>query len=205
MIKNKEEHKNYWSDRAKREGRKTVGFAGLSDGGFDIRSMEWEKRFAPYWKKYIEGIALDFGCGVGRFTEMLCDDVIGIDLTKELLEIAQEDNPDVRFIHMKDPFKIPLDNDIIKSLWCCTVLQHLVVPGNVEAIVGEFYRILDEGGRVLFYENTAFGDALRSHIYFRKRETYENIFKKAGFKRVKVLGSFIEDGNEEHTLFLAEK
>lgn len=205
MIKNKKQHKGYWEARANAQGERTVGYAGLTEEEFARRSDQWVNRFRKYWESHLVDIALDFGCGVGRFTRKLSNDVIGVDITKKLIDIAQSKDPDSRYIHMDDPEKIPLDNEMVDSIWCCTVLQHLVFPGHAQKIIKEFYRVLNPKGVVLFFENTAFNDRHMGHIHFRSDAQYCEHFSRAGFSSVKVIRSWVEDGNEKHTLFLARK
>lgn len=196
----------YWSRRAGEQGSKTVAFGGISTEEFYKTTQEWVIKFSPYWTKYLFGKKLDFGCGVGRFTRYL-GNAIGVDVTEVLVNIANNSSGGCEYIYSQNPERLPFKNCTFDSIWTCTVLQHLVVPGLIEKTIKEFYRTLEKGGVVLFYENTAYSDKLMGHIYFRGITKYIELFNDAGFKCREIM-SFTEDAGtdkEKHTLFLAEK
>ncbi len=73
-----------------------TGFAAVYDLFMeDVPYVEWSRWILEVLKKYgiKDGLVLDLGCGTGRMTELLAQagyDMIGIDQSEEMLEIAME-------------------------------------------------------------------------------------------------------------------
>jgi len=93
------------------------------------------------------GTVLDVGCAAGRDTRILKDagfDVIGIDLSVELLKIAKEQNPDIEFI-FSDMRRMTFDDSLFDGIWARAVLHHLE-KSEMASTIKEFGRILKPGG-----------------------------------------------------------
>ncbi|MBM3334230.1 methyltransferase domain-containing protein [Candidatus Sumerlaeota bacterium] len=94
---------------------------------------------------------LDAGCGTGRHLIHLenCGELYGIDYSEKMLEAARQKVKNCRFtcgsIH-----QTPYDAEFFDMIICVRVLQHV---GDAEAVLREFYRILNKGGEahVLVY------------------------------------------------------
>ena len=75
-----------------------TGFAAVYDTFMDnIPYAEWCKYLTGLLKEYgvEDGLVLDLGCGTGSLTELLAEegyDMIGIDYSEEMLELAMERN-----------------------------------------------------------------------------------------------------------------
>jgi SAM-dependent methyltransferase len=94
------------------------------------------------------GRALDAACGTGRHSRRLVElgyDVIGIDLTPEMLERAVVNVPEARFVEA-DLREIPLPDDDVDLVVCGLALAHL---SELDAAVAEFVRVLRPGGRLV--------------------------------------------------------
>lgn len=105
--------------------------------------------------KVPRGRALDFGCGVGRLTQALCenfDQCSGVDIAPSMLDQAERFNKygsRCRYVlNQADDLRLFPDNtfDFVFSL---IVLQHLE-PENAKKYIREFIRILSPGGLVVF-------------------------------------------------------
>lgn len=73
------------------------------------------------------GRILDVGCAVGRDTRIFKDagfEVVGIDLSTKLLDIARENNPDIVF-QFADIRRIPFPDESFGGLWVNAVFHHL--------------------------------------------------------------------------------
>src|SRR5262245_25287736 len=88
---------DYWRTRAKKFGKQAVISIDHSAQEFDGIKDRDKNILFPFLKPYLTGreeTILDFGCGVGRFTEELSKlagcKVIGVDPTEELLSLAQK-------------------------------------------------------------------------------------------------------------------
>ena len=139
-IKTIEDLREYWNDRVHIQGSRTVAFGGISMKEFDKTTKDWVDKFSPYWTKHLTGRKLDFGCGVGRFTKYL-GNAVGLDITKELVNIANNSSKGCEHIYSSNPERLPFKNCTFDSIWTCTVLQHLVVPGLIEKTAKEFYNV----------------------------------------------------------------
>jgi ubiquinone/menaquinone biosynthesis C-methylase UbiE len=104
-------------------------------------------RFA---KLAVPGAVLDAGCGPGRLAALLHDrdlDVIGIDLSPGMIEIARRDHPGPDFrVGSMTALDLP-DGELggVISWWSIIHLPRDVVP----QALAEFYRVLAPGGVLL--------------------------------------------------------
>jgi SAM-dependent methyltransferase len=83
-----------------------------------------------------QGNALDFGCGRGIFTRVISEalpgwKIWGCDISKEAVEVAKKNNPDITFFVIGDPAFSKLNFDFIHSHH---VLEHTF---DVSASAGE--------------------------------------------------------------------
>lgn len=116
-----------------------------------------------FLEKYTAGKnAIDYGCGTGRSTRFLNEngfDVIGVDISKKMLQQAIKFDKKSNYLHIKNA-RIPVFDDSCDLVFSCFVL--LTVPSKKEllAIFKEVHRSLREGG--IFIAVTASED-LYSH------------------------------------------
>ncbi len=102
-----------------------TGFAAVYDIFMDnIPYEEWCKYLTGLLKEYgvDDGLVLDLGCGTGSLTELLDEegyDMIGIDYSEEMLELAMEK-------------KYDSGKDI---LYLCQDMREFELYGTVKAIV----------------------------------------------------------------------
>jgi len=94
------------------------------------------------------GCALDAACGTGRHARRLVGlghEVLGIDLTPEMLRRAAENVPEARFVE-GDLRKIPADDAQFDLVVCGLALAHLP---DLDPGVRELARVLKPGGRLV--------------------------------------------------------
>jgi ubiquinone/menaquinone biosynthesis C-methylase UbiE len=102
---------------------------------------------------------LDVGVGFGKSLWILDQSfgpnrIIGIDVDREVLERAEEE---ARHCHASielmqcNAAQITLPDNSIDMLFCHQTFHHIV---DQESAIGEFYRVLKPGGRLLFAEST---------------------------------------------------
>lgn len=98
---------------------------------------------------------LDFGCGVGRLTQALCDyfdECCGVDIAPSMIALAEQYNrypqrcqyyvnsfPDLRIF----------EDSTFDFVYSCIVLQHMY-PVYSKSYIKEFLRILRPGGVLVF-------------------------------------------------------
>jgi SAM-dependent methyltransferase len=101
------------------------------------------------------GRALDFGCGVGRLTQALCeyfDECHGVDIAPSMIRHAQMYN---RFgskavYHLNEHLDLSLfEDDTFDFVYTNLVLQHMQ-PAYHQAYICEFIRVLEHDGVLLF-------------------------------------------------------
>ncbi len=102
-----------------------------------------------------KGRALDFGCGVGRLTQALCEvfeGTVGVDISYSMIESAEEHNKfgsrcEYRVNTTDDLAQ--LDDTSFDFVYSNISLQHSP-PEASSNYVAEFFRILRPGGVALF-------------------------------------------------------
>ncbi len=99
--------------------------------------------------------ALDFGCGVGRLTQALCDhfeQCDGVDIATSMIEGARRQNgvgPRCRY-HVNDAPDLSVFGDgTFDFVLSIIVLQH-IPPVVSKRYIGEFVRVLRPGGVAVF-------------------------------------------------------
>ncbi len=134
---------------------------------------------------------LDAGCGAGRDAVYFAEkgfNVIGIDLSKEMLEAAKKRaNADFR---VGDVRKTGFDDDSFDGVWCYNTLLHLDKE-DVHAALKEFARILKSEG-ILFIATkqgkgkiAKEGDKGIKHFYHYEKEDFLDLFREIGFELIK--------------------
>jgi ubiquinone/menaquinone biosynthesis C-methylase UbiE len=112
---------------------------------------EWEAEgFDLVAKLAADRPVLDVGCGPGRTTGLLaerCSQVIGIDLSPGMIEVARRDHPELDFrVGTMTALDLP-DGELggVVSWWSIIHLPREVVP----QAFAEFHRVLAPGGVLL--------------------------------------------------------
>lgn len=110
-------------------------------------NLQPQEEFTLFSQMLLTGNAvLDAGCGGGRDCRALAErgfQVIGIDLSAEMLKIARNLAPGCEF-RQTDLRKIPLADNSIDGIWCCASLLHLK-RREVRRALLEFRRVLKKG------------------------------------------------------------
>jgi len=135
---------------------------------------------------------LDLGCGSGRDARIFSErgyEVIGIDLSAKLLEIAQKEAPFVSF-EVMDMRKLRFDNEFFGGVWSVASMLHLPKL-DIPQCLDECNRILKTNG--VIYVGVKLGkgeefkpdiryaeDAFKFYSYFEAGEM-DDFIKKAGF------------------------
>lgn len=153
--------KEYWDNRSKQQGKGTVGFCNVplseQDKNYEMRK-EFIFRICPNSVP-----TLDYGCGVGRYSQCFSDQYLGVDVCETLLDIAEEENKNKEFLLLGDP-RLPRDFSFEFLLFfTATVLQH-----NSDGVVRDIFSSLRDScpqNKLVFfsiYENSfANGDTIK--------------------------------------------
>jgi 2-polyprenyl-3-methyl-5-hydroxy-6-metoxy-1,4-benzoquinol methylase len=115
--------------------------------------LRWARRVKMLSSHLKSGMTvLELGCGTGSFTQELARsgaDVIAIDVSQELLEIAKVNSsaPNVRY-EIQNAYDLRYPDAIFDSVVGSSVLHHL----EIEDALCQVHRVLKPGGAIYFTE-----------------------------------------------------
>jgi SAM-dependent methyltransferase len=115
--------------------------------------LRWARRVKMLSNHLRPGMTvLELGCGAGYFTHELARsgaDVVAIDISPELLEIARTKYPasNVRY-EIQNAYALTYTDAMFDSVVGSSVLHHL----KIEKALREVYRVLKPGGTIYFTE-----------------------------------------------------
>lgn len=171
----------YWNQRAERYGKRAVFHLKHPESALDDVTRVQRQSIFESLTPLLRGdekLALDFGCGIGRFSvglaEAIHGKVLGIDPTLPLIKEAKTiHHPDVRFVHCPDG-RAPVGRQSVDVVLVCLVLGGL--RGSLlDRAVSEVCRVLKPGGLLVLVENTSeLPDA--EHWSFRSVKDYQRLF-----------------------------
>ena len=192
MNAEKSFYKRYWSDEH------------IKVNPFDYHPGKWtEENFKfhlDFFKPFVSGTILDFGCGQGDFTYMLskhCNPVYGIDCSDIAISKAKIDYPEINFQLLLESDKLPYDDVSFDSVFMVDVLEHIL---DTETLLEELNRVLKPGGHLLISTSQLtrlklFGIALISfnqyfyptspHIRYFTRNSLDDLLKQKGFEAIR--------------------
>jgi SAM-dependent methyltransferase len=194
----------YWRDRAQRYGRRSVLNLAHNEREYDTVTVYQKQILFPLLSSQLNGsesIALDFGCGPGRFTRELAQlingTVVGVDIAPELLKMAPT-TLNVTFACIGTDI-IPFHDASFDIVWSSLVLGG-IPDERIEQSIAEIERILRPGGLFFFVENTA-KLVNTTYWFFRDEGTYVRL---AAFCNPEVLGRY-EDIGQPISIFAGKK
>ncbi|MCD8082864.1 MAG: methyltransferase domain-containing protein [Clostridiales bacterium] len=141
------------------------GFAGVYDLFMDdIPYGEWCDYLSGLLAEYgvSEGLVLDLGCGTGTITRLLAArgyDMIGVDLSGEMLFIAQEketENPAGILYLQQDMREFELYGTVRAIVSVCDSMNYLTSYEDLVQVLRLANNYLDPGGVFLFDLNTVY-------------------------------------------------
>ncbi|MEI6480224.1 MAG: class I SAM-dependent methyltransferase [bacterium] len=119
-------------------------------------------------KKYMN--ILDVGCGTGVFARAFCEkgaSIVGIDLGKELIDIAKEKSKDVQYLVASAEDLSLLKNESFDVVTIVLALQNMKF---LDKVMGEVSKKMKKGGRlVVVLNHPAFRVPQMSDWYFDER------------------------------------
>lgn len=185
-----------------------TGFAAVYDMFMDnIPYGEWCEYLTDILKDYgvEDGLVLDLGCGTGKLTRLLAGkgyDMIGVDLSEEMLEIAMEhqaeEGGEILYL-LQDMREFELYGTVAAVVSICDSMNYLMEYDDLVQVFSLVNNYLDPGGVFVFDLNTPY--------------KYREILGEQTIAENREEGSFIwenyfdeEDGVNEYdlTLFIRE-
>lgn len=146
---------------------------------------------------------LDVGCAAGRdsiFFSQKGFETTGIDLSENLLAIAKQKAPELKFVKGDIREKLFSDNSF-DAVWACAVLLHLKRE-DISAVLANFYSLLAENGLVFIRVKEGVGEAdvveplsnnLSRHFTYFMLEELQELVENAGFRVEKIFRSNEKD------------
>ena len=138
---------------------------------------------------------LDIGCGPGRDANYFSEkgfDVVGIDLSSELLRIAKENCPKAEF-YLKDMRKLDFEPNSFDGIWACASLLHVPHKDAYQTLKG-FNSVIKKGGLMFvcvlegkgekMEKNSTFQEHSRFFAYY-SNDSIESLIRSADFKIIK--------------------
>lgn len=130
------------------------------------------------------GLALDFGCGVGRLSRALSEHfekVIAVDISESMIKEARAQNrgfPNIEFIHNVVPGLKLIPSNTIDLIYSNIVLQHMPAERQL-LFIGEFCRVLRPDGIAVFQTPSRHDlTSLRGWVHFIAGNRLLNIARR---------------------------
>lgn len=183
-----------------------TSFAEVYDMFMDnVPYEEWSRYLTELLKEYRieEGVVCELGCGTGKMTRLLADagyDMIGVDMSEDMLAIASMENPQQILYLCQDMRELELYGTVAAVVSVCDSMNYLLEEDDLLEVFQRVNEYLEPGGVFLFDLNT---------IY-----KYETLLGETTICENRPEGSFIwenyydaeEQINEyDLTLFIQEK
>jgi len=147
--------------------------------------LRWARRVKMLSSHLKPGmIVLELGCGTGSFTRQLARsgaDVVAIDVSPELLEIARANcsAPNIQY-QIQNAYALSYSEGVFDSVVGSSVLHHL----EIEAAIRDIYRVLKPGGTIFFTEPNMLNPqiAMQKNIPWIKRKLGDSPDERAFFR-----------------------
>lgn len=140
----------YWRNRVKKQGRAYVARSGR---GMEKQTKIIGERLVSAFGGGHFDHGLDFGCGWGRFTDVIaehCDKVTAVDIVSTL----RDDLPrKVKFQLLDFPTKLKLPDGSVDLFVAALVFQHIVNEPWLENIAEELRRVLADSATVIIVDD----------------------------------------------------
>lgn len=140
--------------------------------------------------------ALDIGCGVGNYHELIKDrfgSVDGCDVSSESIERARTRHPDLAY-QSYDGSRLPYRDGMFDVAFTICVMHHVPPPAWTN-FVSEMRRVLRKGGLALVFEHNPYNPLTMKvvnrcpfdadAVLLKPKET-KHLFEEAGFRDIQV-------------------
>jgi SAM-dependent methyltransferase len=213
-----------WDERTETFGKRAVFNICHDEKGRNEFTAMQRSILLPILRRNLIGCertALDFGCGIGRWTPMLAEEIdgyaIGVDPTPALLAFAEERKPPdgvdrnsgVRTTHVEyrlyEGSAIPIADASIDLVWICLVLSAIIADTVLVHTVRELDRVTRPGGLVFLVDNVdgpGYRPVRSRWSNSRPAVDYQRLF--APFVDLINVGGYVDLG-EDHAILVGRK
>jgi len=175
---------NYWNNRFAENGH-----TGYKDKFLYAWDQEVRKEIVGKYiqkhiakKSKIKHRVLDFGCGVGDFTQLMLDkglDVTAVDISEDVVNFMESRfGTGIRAIAGGGAALEDMDGGY-SVIFCITVLQHIESEHEVGGTLDQFYRLLNDNGVLIVLElskQESNSDDAGAYIFGRSERSWISIF-----------------------------
>ena len=188
-----------------------TGFASVYDMFMDnIPYDEWSSYLISLLKEYGvgDGLVLDLGCGTGSVTERLAAagyDMIGVDLSEEMLQIAMEkrmeSGHDILYL-LQDMREFELYGTVRAVVSICDSMNYILEEEDLKQVFSLVNNYLDPGGIFIFDLNTEYkyekilGDSTIAEDREESSFIWENTYDKEERMNEYALTLFIREEDD---------
>ena len=122
---------------------------------------EWSNYIVSVLKEYgiHSGVICDLGCGTGKMTRLLAKagyDMIGVDLSEDMLAIASEQNEEGILYLCQDMCELELYGTAKAMVSVCDSINYLLEEDEIIWTLQSVNRYLEPGGIFIFDFNTVY-------------------------------------------------
>lgn len=160
-----------------------TSFAQVYDLFMDnVPYEEWGEFLNDVFKEYgmEDGLLLDLGCGTGKLTRFLSKkgyDMIGVDYSYEMLDIAKEQSSEDILYLLQDMREFELYGTVRGIYSACDCLNYILEEDELKEVFCLVNNYLDPGGIFVFDINTPY--------------KYKSLLAENTFAETREEGSFI--------------
>ncbi len=139
-----------------------TSFAQVYDLFMDnVPYKEWADYLDKLFKEYgiEDGLLLDLGCGTGKLTRLLAEkgyDMIGVDYSFEMLDIAREQSDESILYLLQDMREFELYGTVRGIYSACDCLNYILEEEELKEVFALVNNYLDPGGIFVFDINTPY-------------------------------------------------
>ena len=139
-----------------------TSFAQVYDLFMDnVPYEEWGEYLDKLFKEYgiEDGLLLDLGCGTGKLTRIMADkgyDLIGVDYSYEMLDIAKSQSDESILYLMQDMREFELYGTVKGIYSACDCLNYILEEDELREVFRLANNYLDPGGLFVFDINTPY-------------------------------------------------
>lgn len=197
MYKDRQEEKTFYNRYWSNEHIKINIFDNCPEGNWIEDNFLYHLKF---FKPFIKGRLLDFGCGDGYFLHMIskyCNFSCGVDISETAIDKARHKYPGLEFKILEEGGRLPYTDNYFDTVCAIDVLEHVL---DIEGVLEEINRVLKPGGNLLIATSEltrikillialraldSYFYPASAHIRYFTRKNLADILKRKNFEVIK--------------------